>query len=260
MNYSIILIGMMVGVLSFSCEDEGDFIIDPVGDTPLPTVDTFTFSVNGMDTKGKIFVPAAYKTNKNLPAIFLIDFTEQHWAIARDEFEKVIEGVEQIQGFDALVVSLADIPDVDARPSAFQEHYEIYTSMASYIDGRYTNNSSRTFIGKGSESSIVLMALFIEDAENSVFDNFIATDPSPEYYFSITSMIENDDFPKNKSNKKLHFSFSTSNDPVKCNNLIRLINEAQYPWLEFESIEYTTSDYEHTYPVSYAAGLKFIFD
>jgi hypothetical protein len=103
------------------------------------------------------------------------------------------------------------------------------------------------------------MALFVEDAKNSVFDNFIATDPSPEFYFSITSIIANDDFPQNKSNKKLHFSFSTSNDRAKCNKLIDLINEAQYPWLQFESIEYTNSNYENTYPVAYAAGLKFIF-
>ena len=259
MNYSIILILFVLGILLFSCENEADFIIDPIGDAPLPIVDTFTFSVNGMETKGKIFVPAAYKTDKNLPAIFLIDFTEQHFKLATDEFERVIDGVKQIEGFDALIVSLENIPDVDAHPSAFQEHFDIYTSMASYIDGRYTHNSSRTFIGKGSESSIVLMALFIEDAENSVFDNFIATDPSPEFYFSITSIIANDDFQQNKSNKKLHFSFSTSNDRAKCNKLIDLINEAQYPWLQFESIEYTNSNYENTYPVAYAAGLKFIF-
>ena len=259
MNYSIILILFVVGIHSFSCENEADFSIDPVGDTPLPIVDTFTFSVNGMETKGKIFVPAAYNTNKNLPAIFLVDFTEQHFRLATDEFERVIDGVQEIEGFDALVVSLENIPDVDARPPAFQQHYEIYTSMVSYVDGIYTNNSSRTFIGKGSESGVVLMALFLEDSENSVFDNFIATDPSPDYASKIINIIQNEDFPQNKSNNKLHFSFSTSNDRARCNKLIDLINEAQYPWLQFESVEYTNSNYENTYPVSYAAGLKFVF-
>ena len=69
-----------------------------------------------------------------------------------------------------------------------------------------------------------------------------------------------DNIPKNKLNKKRHFSFSTSNDRAKCTKLINLINEAQYPWLKFESIEYTNSDYENTYPVSYAAGIKYIFN
>lgn len=259
-KYAMKLLILIVAILSFSFEDEREFNIDPIANTPLPTIDTFTFSVNGIDTKGKIFVPQAYKTNKNLPAIFLVDFTEQHFKIARDEFEKVIEGVQQIKGFDALVVTLAEIPDVDAEPKAFKEHYEIYKNMASYVNNRYTGNSSRTFIGKGSESGIVLMALFLEDTENNIFDNFIATDPSPHYATAIINLISNDDFPQNKSNNKLHFSFSTSNDRGQCNQLIDLINDARYPWLEFRSIEYRDSNYENTYPISFAAGIKYIFD
>ena len=59
-------------------------------------------------------------------------------------------------------VTLENIPDVDAEPETFQEHYELFKNMTSYVDGKYTDNSSRTFIGKGSESGIVLMALFHE--------------------------------------------------------------------------------------------------
>jgi hypothetical protein len=73
-------------------------------------------------------------------------------------------------------------------------------------------------------------------------------------------MIENNSFPQKKSNKKLHFSFSTSNDRAKCTKLVNLIKEAQYPWLQFESIEYTNSNYENTYPISFADGIKYIFD
>lgn len=64
----------------------------------------------------------------------------------------------------------------------------------------------------------------------------------------------------NDGNKKLHFSFSTSNDRVKCTKIIDLINEAQLPGLKFESKEYTDSDYENTYPVSFAAGIEYVFD
>ena len=104
------------------------------------------------------------------------------------------------------------------------------------------------------------MALFLENPESSVFDNFIVTDPSPKYASAIINLIEKDNISKNKLNKKLHFSFSTSNDRAKCTKLINLINEAQYKWLQFESIEYTNSDYENTYPISYAAGIKYIFN
>ncbi len=222
--------------------------------------ETFTFTSNGAAYKGKIYLPASYKTIKNLPAIYLIDFTEQHFKLATDEFEKVIEGVRQVKGLEALVVSLENIPDYDAGPDGFREHYEIYKNMASYVDSHYTANSSRTLIGRGSEGGIVLMALFVENPESSVFDNFIATDPSPKYASALISIIENGNFPENKRNKKLHFSFSTSNERAKSTQLIHLINEAQYPWLQFESIEYTDSDYEHTYPVAFAAGIKFIFN
>lgn len=251
---------LIVGVVSVSFSSDEDVIIDPIETATSSRIETFSFLSNGITTKGKIYLPALYETNKNLPAIFLIDYTEQHFRIATDEFERVIDGVRQIQGFEALVVTLEDIYDIDAEPEAFQDHYKVFKNMAAFVDGKYTNNSSRTFIGKGSESGIVLMALFLENSETSVFDNFIATDPSGLYKAAIIKMLKIEDFPKNKLNKKLHFSFSTSNDRSKCIELINLIKEAQYPWLQFESIEYTDSDYENTYPISFAAGIKYIFD
>ena len=224
-----------------------------------PRIETFSFSSNGTEVRGKIFLPDSYDEDANLPAIFLIDFTEQHFRIATDEFEKVIEGVRQVQGLDALVVSLDAIPDVDAEPETFQEHYELFRDMAAFVDGTYTDNPSRTFIGKGSESGIILMALLLEDSDAPVFDNFIATDPSSPYLRALIEMIENETFPANKTHKKLHFSFSTSNDRALCTGLIDVIERAQYPWLTFEATEYTDSDYENTYPMSYAAGIRFVF-
>ena len=222
-------------------------------------IETFTFPANGTTTKGKIYLPASYETNKNLPAIYLIDFTEQHFKLATDEFEKVIDGVRQLQGFDALVVTLEEHPDIDAEPQGFQEYYNVFKNMASYVDGKYTGNTSRTFIGKGSEAGIVLMALFFENKETSVFSNFIATDSPGSFNSAVMDMIANGDFTKNRLDKKLHYSFSTSNDHDSCTKLINTIKEAEFPWLEFESMEYKNSNYENTYPVSFAAGIKSVF-
>ena len=168
-------------------------------------IETFSFLSSGSAMQGKIFLPASYETNKNLPAIFLIDFTEQHFKIATDEFEKVIGGVRQLQGKEALVVTLKEIPDINAEPQNFKEHYEIFRNMALYVEGKYTHNTSRTFIGKGSESGVVMMALFTEDSESSVFDNFIATDPSGLYASAIINLLENKDFPENAENKNFIF-------------------------------------------------------
>ena len=235
-------------------------MVHPIETTPASRIETFTFSSNGAMTKAKIFLPATYERNKNLPAIYLVDFTEQHFNVATDEFEKVIEGVQQIKEFDALVVTLESIPDINAEPETFHEHYQMFKDMASYVDDNYTDNNSRTFIGKGSESGIVLIALLQDDTRDEVFDNFIATDPSGLYATAVIELLEMGYLPENKSNKKLHFSFSTSNNRKKCTKLVKLFNEAQYPWLQFESVEYTDSNYENTYPISYAEGMKFVFE
>ncbi len=254
-----IIIGfMLLIIVSFSSRSYDT--VDPTETTTSSRIETFTFSSNGTAIKGKIFLPASYETNKNLPAIYLIDFTEQHFKLATDEFEMVIDGVQQIQGFDALVVTLEEHLDIDAKPKVFQEYYDTFKNMTSYVDGKYTNNTSRTFIGRGSEAGLVLMTLFLENPKTSVFDNFIATDSPGTFNSTIVDMIEKDDFPKNKLNKKLHFSFSTSNDYDQCTKMINTINEAQYPWLQFESIEYTNSNYENTYPISFAAGIKYSFN
>lgn len=221
-------------------------------------IEVFTFSSNGQELEAKIYLPSIYNENKDLAAIYLIDFTEQHFKLATDEFEKVIDGVNQLNGFNALVVSLNGIPDVDAEPDKFKEHYAIYKDMSKYVDSVYTNNSSRSFIGKGSEAGVVLMAMFMEESKYPIFDNFIVTDPSPKYTSTVIDLIEKEDFPKNKLNKKLHFSFSTSNDRAKCIKLADMIKDANYKWLQFESKEFTNSDYENTYPVSYAEGIKFV--
>jgi len=142
---------LISGLVLFSFSSDGDVKIEPVEATSSSKTETFAFSVNGTATKGKIFLPAAYETNKNLPAIYLIDFTEQRFKLATDEFEKVIDGVEMLLGFDALVVTLEDHLDIDSKPEEYQEYYDTFNNMTSYVDGKYTNNTSRTFIGKGSE-------------------------------------------------------------------------------------------------------------
>jgi predicted alpha/beta superfamily hydrolase len=249
MRFAVRFIILIFGVVLFSFSATSSY-----------KAETFTFLSNGVDTKGKIFLPASYETNRNLPAIYLIDFTEQQFKLATDEFEKVVDGVRQIQGFDALVVTLEEHLDIDSKPEAFQEYYDIFKNMTSYVDSNYTNNTSRTFIGRGSEAGIVLMTLFLEDSESSVFENFIVTDPAGSFNSAVIQMIEKDDFPENKLNKRLHFSFSTSNNYDECTTLISMINEAEYPWLQFESLEYTNSNYENTYPASFAAGIKYVFN
>lgn len=74
--------------------------------TQEANIDTFTFSSDGVDINGKIYIPASFSKEKSLPSIYLIDFTEQHFRVATDEFEKVISATEALEDFDAVVVTL----------------------------------------------------------------------------------------------------------------------------------------------------------
>ena len=226
--------------------------------TTSSRVETFCFLSNGQPHKGKIYLPDTYDTNNTLPTIFLIDFTEQHFKLATDEFEQVIAGTKRREGLDAIVVGLDGIPDIDAEPDTFKEHYDMFKDMAHYVDENYQSGAPRTFIGKGSEGGVVLMTLFMEKAGMSLFDNFIVTDPSPLYAAAVIGLIEKDSFPKDKITKKLHLSFSTSNDRSLCMRLIDRIQTADYPWLHYATVEYTESNYENTYPRSYAEGVAFV--
>jgi hypothetical protein len=213
-----------------------------------------------VDTKGKIYLPASYEINKNLPAIYLIDYQEQHFQIATDEFEKVISGVNQIDNFDALIVTLDAHLDIETQPGSFEDHYDVFRSMASYVDENYTDNTSRTFMGRGSEGGIVLLTLLHENPDSSLFDNYIATDPSDPFMNNMIFMIENNDVPNYINTKKLHFSFSSDNNYANCTYLIDLVENTQFPWLKFGSNEYPNNVYEDTYPISFATGLKFVFE
>ena len=213
-----------------------------------------------MDTKGKIFLPASYSDNKNLPVIYLIDYQEQHFQVATDEFEKVINGVNQIENFDALIVTLDTHNDIDTHPGELNEHYEIFKNMTFYVDENYTNNSSRTFIGRGSDAGIVLLTLIHESPESSIFDNFIVTDSSDPFINGVIYRIENNDVPDYVQSKKLHFSFSEDSNYANCTYLVNLINDSQFPWLKFESVEYSDKNFENAYPISFAEGLKFVFE
>jgi predicted alpha/beta superfamily hydrolase len=141
-----------------------------------------------------------------------------------------------------------------------QTYYEVFKNMASYVDSNYTNNTSRTFIGRGSEGGVVILTLLLESSETTVFNNFIATDPASAFKNNAKFIIDNEDFPPNMENMKLHLSFSSDSDIATCNALIQSIEDAQYPWLEFESVEYPDDIFEDMYPVAFAAGLKFVFD
>ncbi len=261
--FSLVIVLLIIMVCCSNDEELAiwELVIDtPVTNTfVMPKSETFIFSSNGIDIKGKIYLPNSYETNKDLPAIYLLDFREQHFNVATDETEQVIKAVQKISGLDALVITLDAHLDIDAQPNTFEAHYEVFKNMTKYVDANYTDNTSRTFIARGSEAGIVLLALLSEDQASPVFNNFISTDSPSSFNDAVMDLIEGSNVPEYLEDKKLHFSFSTSNNRSNCLELINSFEEAKYSWLKFESVEYT-STFETTYPTSFAKGLKFVFE
>lgn len=248
---------LLLGLVSLSFGQNN--YTETIANTQKSKVETFTFHWDKSDINGKIYLPASFSKNKNLHAIYLIDFPEEgNLPLATDEFEKVISATEQIQNFDAVVVTLEEHPEVYSRFRDFQKYIDMFKNMTSYVDTNYTNNNSRTFIARGSEGGIVLMALFLGNSETSVFENFVVTDSPPEYNSYIIKMINRNSISKKKQKNKLHFSFSTSNNRSSCTDLINSINQAQFPWLRFESLEYTEFEFENAYPIAFFEGLRYI--
>jgi len=262
------MIFLILGYLTFalaliacSSNDE-DAPLEPTSTTPTPTAiaadkrETFIFSSNGISIEGEIFIPSAYENDKNLPAIYLFDFPEQNSAVvATDEFDKVIGAVKNIQ-LNALVITLNDYKENKMTlPGEFQEYGDIFRSMTSYVDEHYTSNTSRTFIGRGNEANMVLMTLFFEEPESSVFQNFIATDAL--HVGDMQALLEREAIPQENESKRLHYS---NTDEARNAAVINAMREIELPWMEFEFVNYPNMTYENGYRQAFTDGIKFIFE
>lgn len=210
--------------------------------------------------EGQIYLPDSYSRSNNHPAIFLIDFVDTHFANVTDEYPTLIEAAKQIPGLNAVVVSLKEHLNIDAKPSDIQTYYDLFKDLAAYVEANYTSNTTRTFVGRGSEGGLVMAWMFLDDPATSLFDNFIATDSPSSFNSHIVGIINSRPFPPDVGGKRLHFSFSASNNRSSCIGLINAINDADFSWLQFASEDRFDDRYETLYQKTFLAGLNFVYD
>ncbi len=110
---SISVFVLLSGIVSLSF-GKSDFTVSN-GVAGGAQIEVFTFTSGGAEIEGKIYLPASFSRSNDHPSIFLIDFTEPRGAVAKDEFEKVIEAAEKIQGLNAVVGTLKEHLNVDQR-------------------------------------------------------------------------------------------------------------------------------------------------
>jgi len=268
MNFFLATLVITIGIVSCSKDDDppeplpGPNEVERV-DTLTYTTDqleSFTFVSDGVETEGLIYLPEAYATNDDLPTIYLIDYQESHFTVITDEFAQVINAVREMPNFDALVVTTEAIPNINAVPGSFQEYIDVYIDMASHVVNNYTENTSRTLIARGSEGGVVLLTLLNEDPKANVFENYIATDSPGSFNDAVMNMIQTGEVSENMLNKKLHYSYTSSANQPKQEQLVNSIGGEQYPWLSFTYVAYWSGEFNTAYPQAYAAGLEFVFN
>ena len=159
-----------------------------------------------------------------------------------------------------MVVSLEEQLDLDGGPQWFDEYYTLFEDLALHVDREYTDNPSRTFIGRGGAGGFVLYALLASGPGGSVFENFVVTDPAPELVgpLAFDGVVEQLPVVSDREHR-LHLSFSTSSTKVVLEQLIDVIEEAELSWLEIETVFYSESNYAETYTTAFADGIRFTF-
>lgn len=256
-NHTFLFIAIILGFIS--CTKDSDLPL-PSNNEPInkPTIDTFTFATSGIN-EGKIYLPASYKTNKELPVIYLMDFQEQHFNVATDEFDKVVEASKSIVGFEAIVVGLADLHNISTHTGNTSDYFSLFKDLATYVDDSYGLKGSKTLVGRGSEAGVILLSLFQESGESHDFKNFVVTGPPTDFIMVANTLITDETFPMDKENMRLHYSFSDNYELSRNNRMIKHIQEKAYPWLAFKSAEYPDLTFETAYPQAYAHGIQFVF-
>jgi len=244
-------------LLLFFCLQACKEPVDPPAPINQAKTETFEFKATGIN-EGKIYLPGSYDSRTDLPVIYLIDFQEQHHEVARDEFQQVINGVSKLLQVDAAIVSLAVHHDISVQITHSSEYFELFKELAAYVDANYRVGPSKTLIGRGSEGGMVLLSLFQEIGASHGFGNFIAHDPPADFINYVTSLVESDTFPQDKSDMRLHYSFSNDYELAANNLMIDKIQIRNYGWLKFGYDSYPNLSFEEAYPTAYADGIAFI--
>ncbi len=262
-------------VITACSDDSGTEPIDPGNNTTTkeyPTTDEMSIIANQVFDNYtypiKIYLPATYGTNKNLPIIYILD--------GALNFKYVIDNLGS--NSEVIVVGIGDFAAKEEWQRRFADlmpgtkcqgqgkHLDFYNfitkNLVPRIDYDYDNDhNSRTFVGHSASGIFMLVSMFLEDSENVVFHNFIASDPNlgcdPDYF---AEMLHDNDFSEGAKKFKLYLALSSGGSMTEVRQFSKNIQEKEYTWLTFKYEEFLNSDHMGVVEPSFKSGLKFIFD
>lgn len=217
----------------------------------------------------KIYLPASYKTNKNLPIIFVLD--------GALNFEKAKNNLGS--NTEVIVVGIGDFASkeqwqrrfVDLMPGTKcngenGKHLDFYNfitkELVPQIDRNYDyDHNARSFMGHSAAGVFALVSMFLEDPENVLFHNFIASDPKlgcdPDYFLE---MLHNDNLSEGAKKFKFYLALSGEGSTVTVKQFAEDLKAKEYTWLTFKYEEFLDKDHMGIVDPSFRSGLEFIFN
>jgi len=128
------------------------------------------------------------------------------------------------------------------------------------IDINYDNDhNSRSLIGHSAAGIFTLVSMFLEDPENVLFHNFIASDPllcDPDYF---AEMLHDYDFSEGAKKFKFYLALSGEGNVTAVRQFAESIQAKEYTWLTFKYEEFLNESHLGVVDPSFKLGLNFIF-
>jgi len=217
----------------------------------------------------KIFLPAVFKTDKNLPVIYLTD--------GLFLFELLKQKTKEI-GLQAIIVAIGDKEGSDRirdyAPSfcgggandGFENFYNLITQqLVPFVDNNYENDhSSRSLIGYSFGGRFAVAALLMEDPEAVIFHGSIAVDPAfaceADSFIGLINVMSNlIDSTNSIESFKLFRTRSGEFEPDGFNEYME-VKAMELPWFEFDFMDLENEDHESVIGPSFVAGLRYVYD
>ena len=268
----------IVLLITKGCSSGEDAATDPqLPPLPTPTaaIDqtldrSLTSNYNSESYPLKIFLPAAFETDKNLPVIYSTDGSIL--------FDILKQKTKEI-GLQAIIVAIGDKEGADrirdyspsfcgggAIAEGFENYYNLITQqLVPFVDENWGNDQrARSLIGYSFGGRFAVTALLMENPEAVIFNGSIAVDPAfgcdGDSFGDLINELDDLIVSANSIEKfKLFRTRSSEFDPIGFNEYMEA-RDMDLSWFEFDFMELPNENHESVVGPSFVAGLKYIYD
>lgn len=267
-----LIFGCMAIILVITaCSSDNSDVDAPIPQKEFPRTEIMSITSNNVfDNYSypiKIYLPASYETNKNLPIIYILDGElnlEKVKNNLNSSIEAILVGIGDFAAKEEWTRRFADFMPGTICQGAQGKHLDFYNfitrELVPNIDINYDNDhNSRSLIGHSAAGIFTLVSMFLEDPENVLFHNFIASDPQlcdPDYF---AEMLHDYDFSEGAKKFKFYLALSGEGNVTAVRQFAESIQAKEYTWLTFKYREFLNESHLGVVDPSFKLGLNFIF-